>query len=59
MVIKSYSKINLTLKVNSRTKSGLHEIQTFYSWINLIDKININKIKKKKIELVLKVLLQN
>ena len=48
MVIKSYSKINLTLKVNSRTKSGLHEIQTFYSWINLIDKININKIKKKK-----------
>ena len=45
MVIKSYSKINLTLKVNSKSRNGLHEIQTFYSWINLIDKISITKIK--------------
>ena len=48
MVIKSYSKINLTLKVNSKSRNGLHEIQTFYSWINLIDKIIITEIKKNR-----------
>ncbi len=48
MVIKSYAKINLTLKVNSKSRNGLHEIQTFYSWINLIDKISIVETKKKK-----------
>ena len=48
MIIKSYSKINLTLKVNSKSKNGLHEIQTLYSWINLIDKIKIIKVKKNK-----------
>ena len=48
MVIKSYSKINLTLKVNSKSRNGLHEIQTFYSWINLIDKISITEIKKNR-----------
>ena len=48
MFIKSYSKINLALKVNYKSKNGLHEIQSFYCWINLFDKIKINKIKKKK-----------
>ena len=48
MIIKSYSKINLTLKVNSKSKNGIHEIQTLYSWINLIDKISIVEIKKNK-----------
>ena len=48
MIIKSYSKINLTLKVNSKSRNGLHEIQTLYSWINLIDKIKIIKVKKDK-----------
>tara|TARA_B100001059_G_C17711137_1_gene515547 strand:- start:1 stop:837 length:837 start_codon:yes stop_codon:yes gene_type:complete len=48
MIIKSYSKINLTLRVNSKTRNGLHEIQTLYSWINLIDKIKIIKVKKNK-----------
>ena len=43
MFIKSYSKINLTLKTNFKTRNGLHEIQTFYCWINLFDKINIKK----------------
>jgi len=48
MVIKSYSKINLTLKINYKTRNRLHEIQTLYFWINLFDKIKINKINKKK-----------
>ena len=47
MVFKSYSKINLTLKVNSKKKNGFHEIQSFYCLINLFDKIKIKKKKKK------------
>ena len=46
MFIKSYSKINLSLKVNYKLKNGLHEIQSFYCWINLFDKIKIkNSVK--------------
>ena len=48
MVIKSYSKINLTLKVNPKNRNGLHEIQSFYCLIDLFDKITINKIKRNK-----------
>ena len=48
MVIKSYAKINLLLKVNSKFKNGLHDIQTFFCLIDLSDKIKIKKIKKKK-----------
>tara|TARA_B100001248_G_scaffold251607_1_gene226882 strand:+ start:864 stop:1700 length:837 start_codon:yes stop_codon:yes gene_type:complete len=48
MVIKSYSKINLTLKTNSKSINGLHEIQSLYCWINLFDKIKIYKIKKNR-----------
>ena len=47
MLIKSYSKINLTLKVNSKSRNGLHEIQSLYCWINLFDKIKIIKNKNK------------
>ena len=54
MIIKSYSKINLTLKVNSKSKNGIHEIQTLYSWINLIDKISIVEIKKNKDKIIFK-----
>tara|TARA_B100001057_G_C22813908_1_gene936568 strand:+ start:1108 stop:1944 length:837 start_codon:yes stop_codon:yes gene_type:complete len=48
MIIKSYSKINLTLKINSKSRNGLHQIQSFYCLINLFDQIKISKIKKKK-----------
>tara|TARA_B100000575_G_C23033586_1_gene594999 strand:+ start:251 stop:1084 length:834 start_codon:yes stop_codon:yes gene_type:complete len=48
MVIKSYSKINLTLKVGPKNKDGLHEIQSFFCLIDLTDKIIIKKIKAKK-----------
>ena len=54
MVLKSFAKINLSLSVNSKLKSGLHEIQSYYCLINLIDKIIINKIKKQKDEIVFK-----
>ena len=43
MVVKSYSKINLSLTVNSKQKKGLHEIQSFYCLINLFDEIEIIK----------------
>ena len=48
MVVKSYSKINLTLKVNLKLKGGLHQIQSFYCLINLFDKIKIHKLKRKR-----------
>ena len=48
MVLNSYSKINLSLIVNSKKKNGLHNIQSFFFLINLKDKIKINKIKTSK-----------
>ena len=54
MVIKSYSKINLTLKVNYKSKNGLHEIQSLYTLISLFDKIRIIKINKKKDKIIFK-----
>lgn len=46
MLLKSYSKINLSLNVNYKSKSGLHEIQSYYCWIDLFDKIKIKKAKR-------------
>ena len=54
MVLESYSKINLSLSVNSKLKNGLHEIQSYYCLINLSDKIKISKIKKNKDKIVFK-----
>ena len=49
MILKSFSKINLSLNVNQKLKkSGLHEIQTYFCLINLFDKITITKIKGTK-----------
>ena len=48
MILRSYSKINLSLRVNNRLKDGLHEIQSYYCLINLSDKIKISKVKKKR-----------
>ena len=45
MVLKSYAKINLTLSVNNKLKSGLHNIQSIYCLIDLHDKIFLKKIK--------------
>ncbi len=52
MVLKSYAKINLTLSVNKRLKSGLHNIQSIYCLIDLYDKIFVKKIKNKSIDQV-------
>ena len=54
MVLRSYAKINLTLKVNFKTKKNLHEIQSYFCLINLADKINIKKINKKKDKITFK-----
>lgn len=48
MVLKSYSKINLSLLINKKMKSGLHDIQSHFCLINLYDKIKIKKTNKKK-----------
>ncbi len=47
MVIKSYSKINLSLSVNKKKRIGLHEIQSMYCLTNLFDEIKIKKINYK------------
>ncbi len=52
MVLKSYAKINLTLSVNKRLKSGLHNIQSIYCLIDLHDKIFLKKIKNKNFDQV-------
>ena len=49
MLLKSFSKINLTLNVNQKyEKTGLHEIQSYFCLINLFDQLKVNKIKGKK-----------
>ena len=48
MIIKSYAKINLSLKVISKLKEGLHQIQSIYCLIDLYDEIKIKENKKKR-----------
>ena len=48
MVLKSFSKINLSLIVGRKQKNKLHNIQSHYCLINLFDEIKIKKIKGSK-----------
>lgn len=48
MIIRSYSKINLSLRVFKKMKNGLHDIQSNVFLINLYDIIKINKTTAKK-----------
>ena len=48
MVLSSYAKINLSLKINSKNSNNLHEIQSYFCLIDLVDQIKLNKIKAKK-----------
>ena len=49
MLLKSFSKINLTLNVNQKyKKTGLHEIQSYFCLINIFDQIKVNKIEGQK-----------
>ena len=47
MVLKSFAKINLTLSVNKKLSSGLHDIQSLYCLVNIYDEITIQKIRNK------------
>ena len=44
-IIKSYAKINLSLGVTGRLKSGYHAIESLVSFLSLYDEIKIRKIK--------------
>ena len=48
MVLNSFSKINLSLLVNSKLRNGYHNIQSYFCLINLKDRIKVKKIKGKK-----------
>ena len=49
MILKSFSKINLTLNVNRKLKKNkLHDIQSYFCLINLSDQIKIKKIRDRK-----------
>jgi 4-diphosphocytidyl-2-C-methyl-D-erythritol kinase len=47
-MIKSYSKINLFLKVLKKNNKGLHDIQSSVMLLDLYDQINLKKINKNK-----------
>ena len=46
-MLKSYCKINLSLRVLKKLKNGLHDIQTNSLLISAHDTIQIIKIKKR------------
>ncbi len=47
--IKSYAKINLSLKVLKKLKSGMHDIESHTCLINLYDQLEIKKNIKDKV----------
>ena len=49
-MIKSYSKINLFIKVLKKNTNGLHDIQSSVMLLDLHDQIRIKNISKKKDE---------
>jgi len=49
MLLKSFSKINLSLNINRKLKKNkLHDIQSYFCLIDLFDQIKIKKIKARK-----------
>ena len=49
MVLKSFSKINLSLSINKKlNRSRLHEIQSYFCLVDLCDHIKIKKTKNQK-----------
>ena len=49
MLINSYAKINLSLKIGRKLPNNYHQINSVFHQINLHDKISIKKLKKNKI----------
>jgi len=50
--IKSYCKINLSLKIIKKLKSGYHNISSLITFSNLHDVILISKIDKAKDKII-------
>ncbi len=50
--IKSFAKINLSLGVTGKLKSGYHKIESLVSFLNLYDVIKIKKIEGKKHKII-------
>ena len=48
MILKSFSKINLSINVSRKLKNGLHDIQSYFCLIDVFDEIRIVKNNKKK-----------
>lgn len=48
MILKSFAKINLSLKVKKKLSSGLHDIDSYFCQVNIFDRIIIKKIKDQK-----------
>ena len=49
MILKSFSKINLSLNINGKSKkNGLHKIQSYFCLIDVFDEIKIKAKKNKK-----------
>ena len=46
MKLKSFSKINLSLRVLRKLKNGMHDIETNSVLVNLVDNINITNNNK-------------
>ena len=52
MVFQSFAKINLSLTVNKKLETGLHDIQSIYCLIDLSDSIFVKKTKGKRKDVV-------
>ena len=50
--IKSYAKINISLKILGKLKSNLHKIESLFTFINLYDEIFIKKINNKNHKII-------
>ena len=49
MILKSFSKINLSLNINGKfKKNGLHKIQSYFCLIDIFDEIKIEENKNSK-----------
>jgi 4-diphosphocytidyl-2C-methyl-D-erythritol 2-phosphate synthase len=50
--IKSYAKVNISLKVLRKLKSNLHKIESLVSFVNVYDEIFLKKINNKDHKIV-------
>ena len=51
-MIKSYSKINFSLRVIGKLKDGMHNIQSNFFLINYYDEIRIKRVNDKKDKII-------